>query len=233
MSELQIIAMARLMMLVVIMMLAGCMKSLDPRSDANNPYAPAVPQVVNLPRDDNGAIYQPGMRVGLFNDTTAQYVGDVLTIEMMENTNASSTSNTNSSKDNNIDLQSPTLAGNVVTKDGAEILKNEVKGEREFSGQGTSAMSSTFNGKISVTVAQVLPNGNLVVRGEKLMLLNQSEEFIRFTGIVRPQDVKPDNSVPSVKVANVHVAYSGQGALSEANQMGSLGRFFQSPAWPY
>ena len=107
------------------------------------------------------------MRVGLFEDTTAKYVGDVLTIILLENTNASATSNTNSSKDNKVELPGPTLAGQEVKKDGVEILSNKFNGEREFSGQGTSSMNSSLNGKISVTVAKVLPNRNLVVRGEK------------------------------------------------------------------
>lgn len=94
-------------------------------------------------------------------------------------------------------------------------------------------MNSSLNGKISVTVADVLPNNNLIVRGEKMMLLNQSDEYVRFVGIVRPQDIKQDNTIDSTRIANVHMAYGGQGSLSAANKMGPLGRFFQSQAWPY
>ena len=212
--------------------LSGCLKPINIKKTADD-FKPIKQQVLNIQRRDNGAIYQQGMRVGLFEDTTAKYIGDVLTIVLIENTNASATSNTNSSKDNKVDLPGPTLAGQKVTKDGVEILTNKFSGEREFSGQGTSAMNSSFNGKISVTVASVLPNRNLVVRGEKMMMLNQSDEYVRFIGIVRPQDIKQDNSIDSTRVANVHMAYGGQGDLSSANKMGPLGRFFQSQAWPY
>ncbi|MCK5387239.1 MAG: flagellar basal body L-ring protein FlgH [Gammaproteobacteria bacterium] len=212
--------------------LSGCLKPLSVKRTEND-FKPIKQRTLNVHRKDNGAIYQEGMRVGLFEDTTARYVGDVLTIVLLENTNASATSNTNSSKDNKVELPGPTLAGQKVTKDGVEILTNKFNGEREFSGQGTSAMNSSFNGKISVTVAEVLPNRNLIVRGEKMMMLNQSDEFVRFIGIVRPQDIEQDNSVKSTRVANVHMAYGGQGALSQANKMGPLGRFFQSQAWPY
>ena len=212
--------------------LTGCLKSLSVKKTPDD-FRPIKQQVLNIQRRDNGAIYQQGMRVGLFSDTTAQYIGDVLTIVLIENTNASATSNTNSSKDNKVDLPGPTLAGQKVTKDGVEILTNKFSGEREFSGQGTSAMNSSFNGKISVTVASVLPNRNLIVRGEKMMMLNQSDEYVRFIGIVRPQDIKQDNTIDSTRVANVHMAYGGQGDLSSANKMGPLGRFFQSQAWPY
>lgn len=212
--------------------LSGCLKPLSIKKAPDN-FKPMKQRVLNVHRKDNGAIYQQGMRVGLFEDTTAKYIGDVLTIILIENTNASATSNTNSSKDNKVDLPGPTLAGQKVTKDGVEILTNKFSGEREFSGQGTSAMNSSLNGKISVTVAEVLPNRNMIVRGEKMMMLNQSDEYVRFIGIVRPQDIEQDNTIKSTRVANVHVAYGGQGTLSSANKMGPLGHFFQSQAWPY
>jgi len=221
-----------IILLSLSVVLSGCLKPLSVKKTPDN-FSPVKQSVLNIQRRDNGAIYQQGMRVGLFEDTTAKYIGDVLTIVLIENTNASATSNTNSSKDNKVDLPGPTLAGQKVTKDGVEILTNKFNGEREVSGQGTSAMNSSFNGKISVTVAKVLPNRNLIVRGEKMMMLNQSDEYVRFVGIVRPQDIKQDNTIDSTRVANVHMAYGGQGALSAANKMGPLGRFFQSQAWPY
>jgi flagellar L-ring protein precursor FlgH len=213
-------------------LLSGCLKPINVKKAATD-FAPVKQPRVAVQYRDNGAIYQRGMRVGLFEDTTAKYIGDVLTIVLIENTNASATSNTNSSKDNKVELPGPTLAGQQVTNKGVEILENKFNGEREFSGQGTSAMNSSFNGNISVTVAEVLPNRNLVVRGEKMMLLNQSDEYVRFVGIVRPQDIEQDNTIKSTRIANVHLAYGGQGALSAANKMGPLGRFFQSQAWPY
>lgn len=212
--------------------LSGCLKPLTIKKTEDE-FKPVKQERLTVRRKDNGAIYQAGMRVGLFEDTTAKYIGDVLTIVLIENMNASATSNTNSSKDNKVELPGPTLAGDKVTKDGVEILTNQFAGEREFSGQGTSAMNSSFNGKISVTVSKVLPNRNLVVRGEKMMVLNQSDEYVRFIGIVRPQDIEQDNSIKSTRVANVHMAYGGQGDLSKANKMGPLGRFFQSQSWPY
>lgn len=221
-----------IVLISLLIFLSGCIKPLNVKR-AGSDFKPVKQRVSNIRRKDNGSIYQQGMRVGLFEDITARYVGDVLTIILLENTNASATSNTNSSKDNKVELPGPTLAGQQVTKDGVEILTNKFNGEREFSGQGTSAMNSSFNGKISVTVAEVLANRNLVVRGEKMMMLNQSDEFVRFIGIVRPQDIEQDNTIKSTRVANVHMAYGGQGDLSQANKMGPLGRFFQSQVWPY
>ena len=212
--------------------LTGCLKPLNVKPEPKN-FAPKMPSTVNVPKKDNGAIYQDGMRVGLFEDSTARYVGDLVMINLAENINASATANTNSSKDNKVDLPTPTLAGQPVKKEGVEILNNSFTGEREFNGQGTSAKSSTFNGKVAATVIKVFPNGNLLVQGEKMMLLNESDEYVRFVGIIRPQDIAPDNTIASSRVGNIHVAYSGQGDISAANKMGPLGRFFTSQAWPY
>jgi len=221
-----------IILLIIAVFLSGCLKFRDSKTGANS-FKPVKQVPLKISYKDNGSIYQEGMRVGLFADTTARYVGDILLVDLIESTNSSATSNTNSSKDNKVDLPGPTLAGNPVTKNGTEILKNNFNGEREFNGQGTSAMNSSFNGKIAVTVTKVLPNNNLVVQGEKLMLLNRSDEYIRFIGVVRPQDITQDNIVKSNRVANAHMAYSGKGDLASANKLGALGRFFQSQAWPY
>ena len=219
-------------LIAVSVLLTGCLKPLVIKK-TDNKFAAKRPLPVQTKRKDNGAIYQQGMRVGLFSDTTAKYIGDVLTINLVEKTNANASSNTTSSKENTVELPGPTLAGKPVTKDGVDILNNSFEGERDFNGEGSSTMNSNFTGKISVTVADVLPNNNLVVRGEKLMMLNQSDEYVRFIGIVRTQDIGQDNTIESTRVANVHMAYGGQGDLASANKLGSLGRFFQSQAWPY
>jgi len=221
-----------IVLLMIPVFLSGCLKLRDTKNGLNS-FKPIQQVPVKISYKDNGSIYQEGMRVGLFGDTTARYVGDILLVDLIESTNSSATSNTNSSKDNKVDLPGPTLAGQPVKKNGTEILKNNFNGEREFNGQGTSAMNSSFNGKIAVTVTKVLANNNLVVQGEKLMLLNRSDEYIRFIGVVRPQDITQDNVVKSNRIANAHMAYSGKGDLASANKLGALGRFFQSQAWPY
>lgn len=217
--------------LMIIFNLSSC--ALAKKNGDKESFKPSDPVVIKLPKEDNGAIFRDEMNVGLFDDNNARNVGDILTIILSETTNASSSANTSATKDQKVDLPSPKLAGDKVTKNGKEILNNEVEAGREFNGQGTSAQNSSFSGTISVTVAKVLPNFNLVVRGEKLLRLNQAEEFIRFSGIVRPQDIAPDNTVKSKSIANVHVTYAGDGTISAANSMGALGRFFQGKAWPY
>ncbi|MGD8525667.1 MAG: flagellar basal body L-ring protein FlgH, partial [Thioalkalispiraceae bacterium] len=105
--------------------------------------------------------------------------------------------------------------------------------EREFAGEGSSTQSNSLTGRIGVTVVEVMSNGNMKVRGEKLLHLNQGDEFIRISGIVRQVDVRSDNTIPSTLVANAQISYGGNGALAEANSQGWLSRFFSSSWWPF
>ena len=225
--------MLRISLLILFMLAASGCSFLKKDEPEKSEYAPAEPVVIKRPRDDSGSIYQGHMQAGLFDDLNARNIGDIITIKIVENTNAASTANTNATKDNKVDLPSPKLAGDTPTRNGKEILDNEINGEREFNGQGSSQQNSNMSGTITVTVAKVLPNRNLVIKGEKLITLNQAEEFIRISGIVRPQDIEPDNTVISTRVANVNIMYAGTGTITDANRMGLLGRFFQGKAWPY
>ena len=217
------------LILFVLFSTSACVK----RGTVKNKFAPSKPVVKEIAQKNNGAIYQQGMVVGLFEDTTARNVGDNITIELMESATALASSNTKTEKSQNVELPPPKLAGEPVTSEGQDVLNNEIEAGRDFRGGGESDQSHSFQGVITVTVADVLPNGYLVVRGEKLISLNQSEEFIQFSGIVRPQDIDLNNTVESRKVGNVRISYAGKGVLNQANEMGPLARFFQSSVYPF
>ena len=99
-------------------------------------------------------------------------------------------------------------------------------GTNTFDGKGEATQSNQLNGEISVTVAEVYPNGTLLVRGEKLLTLNRGDEHIRISGIVRDADISADNRVPSTRVANAKITYSGNGEIARASRQGWLQRFF-------
>jgi flagellar L-ring protein FlgH len=208
--------------------LAGCVtKPTEPNYSATWPEpAPTAAQA-------NGAIYQAGHDVALFENAVARRIGDTLTIRLNERTNASKSSTTSTSKSTNIDLPGPTIAGRPVTAHGTEILSASVNNNAEFDGEGTSAQSNRLEGDITVTVAQRLSNGNLLVRGQKWISINQGQEYVRIQGIVRPIDIDPDNSISSLKVADAMIAYGGKGALANANSPGLLARFFNLPFLPF
>lgn len=227
-----------------IALLAGCASS-DIKPDPA--YAPARPQPVAEARVNNGAIYQtsfaePGYNLALFEDQRARRVGDILTVTLVESTNASKEAKTNTKKENAVDISNPTLLGATpqfstpgllpLSSNRNNTLATTLDSTQDFSGSGDSSQKNSLSGSITVTVAEVLANGYLVVRGEKLITLNQGDEYVRFSGIVRPQDIR-SNSVLSTQVANAQITYAGKGQVADSNALGWLARFFLSALWPF
>lgn len=140
---------------------------------------------------------------------------------------------TATSKDTSVSIGAPTLFGMPVTVGGREILGSELGSGQNFAGSGNSAQSNALTGSMSVLVTEVLPNGTLVIRGEKRLSLNQGSETMSIEGLVRPTDVAPDNTVRSDRVANSRIRYGGSGVLADANSMGWAARFFNSGWWPF
>lgn len=180
-----------------------------------------------------GAIFNPAGNYDLFMDLRARAVGDILTILLVERTDASKESSTSTSRGASTDTGFPVIAGGPITHDGQQILNNEMSSDTTFDGQADSSQSNRLDGSITVTVAERLANGNLLVRGEKLITINQGEEFIRLQGIVRPVDIGPENAVLSTKVADAMITYSGRGTLAATNRPGWLTKFFSSPWFPF
>lgn len=182
---------------------------------------------------DTGAIYKSGYGIKLFEDNKAKKVGDILTVVLAEKTNASKKATTSTTKDSDVQVGAPIVLGKGVTKDGVAILQTELGAQRAFTGEGDSTQSNSLTGTISVTVAEVLANGNLVIRGEKLITLNTGVEHIRLSGIVRPEDVTPSNKVNSSQIANARIIYGGDGPIADVNKKGWLQRFTDSAWWPF
>ncbi len=196
-------------------------------------YAPINLKAAKYQPINNGSIFQAGRSVRLFEDNKAFRVGDLLSITLSEATNASKSAATNTGKDDDINIGVTALLGTVPTHKGDALLSNTLSSERDFSGTGDSAQSNSLDGEITVMVIDILPNGTLLVRGEKIIGLNQGSEFIRISGMVRPQDVSANNVVFSRKLANARIYYGGGGVVAEANSKGWLSRLFDSPMFPF
>jgi flagellar L-ring protein FlgH len=183
----------------------------------------------DVPREApaNGAIFQTGYDVPLFENPVAHRVGDTVTINLIENTAAQKSSSTTTSKATTADIPAPILGGNPLHIGGKEISAG-LDTSNKFQGGGDSSLSNKLQGNVTVTVARRLANGNLVVRGQKWIEINQGREFIRIQGVIRPIDIQPDNSIASYKVADATIAYGARGALADANRPGLLSRFFNS-----
>jgi len=196
-------------------------------------FAPVDLKAERFQPVNNGSIFQQGRAVRLFEDSKAFRVGDLLSVTLSESTNATKSAATNTAKDDDNSFDAGTILGVTPTFKGKSLLNNSLKSQRAFAGSGDTAQSNSLKGEISVMVSEILPNGNLVVRGEKIIGLNQGSEFIRLTGIVRPQDVSSTNEVNSGKLANARIFYGGGGVIAEANTKGWLSRFFSSPVFPF
>jgi len=181
----------------------------------------------------NGAIYQVGRDVDLFENPIARHVGDVVTIVLNEATNAQKSATTKTQKSTNDTLPGMSLFGSPVTIHGASVLSGTLNDASKFDGEGNSAQSNSLTGYITTTVARVLPNGNLYIKGEKKLWINQGQENVVFSGVIRPVDLAPDNTISSSRVANARITYGGKGAINDANTAGSLSRFFNSPWTPF
>ena len=226
--------------LIGLLVLSGCATTAPPPRDSYRPAQPVSYAPVE-PRD--GSIYHATQDIRLFEDVKARRIGDVITVVLQESTSASKSASTSTDKTQDTSIASPTILGATPTFNAPGILPLDsnrnntlaatLNSENAFEGEADSSQSNSLSGSITVTIADVLPNGNLVVRGEKWLTLNQGEEFIQISGIVRPQDVSTSNTVISTQIADARITYSGKGFLADSNQMGWLARFFNSPVWPF
>jgi flagellar L-ring protein precursor FlgH len=221
---------ASLPLLAAAVSLAACsvLPHKEPKPETFVPRTLPAP----APRTD-GAIYQAGQEMVLFADLKARRVGDVLTIVLNEATTASKSAETKTSKTSSVTDTGPTIFGKSILTKGVPILDTTLSGSHAFDGSGAATQGNSFVGSLTVTVTGVESNGNLQVQGDKNLKLNQGDEFIHISGVVRPADIATNNTVTSDKLADAHITYSGKGVIANANNMGWLTRFFNSVFSPF
>jgi len=211
-----------------VLVMSGCHTLAKPPKDDDGLSWAAEP----APPPSNGSIYQAGREVALFENPIAHRVGDIVTVVLNEQTAAQKSATTTTSKATT-DQMGATIIGKTPTIRGNAVLNNSINDSAKFDGAGQSAQSNSLTGFITATVVKVLPNGNLFIKGEKWIGINQGQEYVRVTGVIRPIDLAPDNSIPSQKVASAKISYGGKGALADSNAQGWLSRFFNSPWTPF
>lgn len=209
--------------------LVGC--DTLPKRDPD--FSPVQPADLRPPPQNNGAIYQAGYDMRLFEDYSARRVGDILTIRLKEATTARKKADSSETKEANVSVTAPTLFGMAASTVLGRSLETEINANRTFQGQGDAQQSNSLTGDISVTVTEVLPNGNLKVRGEKRVTLTDGDEYVRVSGIVRPIDIDASNSLPSSKLADATFMYTGEGAMADTAKVGWIGRILLSPWFPF
>lgn len=210
--------------LVLAVMLAGCVTTTPPTAVHQPMSVRPEPRLAVAPA--NGAIYNVANARPLFEDRRARYVGDTLVINIVEKTQASKKSDTKAERSHDIDLSVTTIAG--MPFKGAQGTTLAAENSNKFGGKGENSSSNDFTGTLAVTVIEVYPNGNLLVSGEKQIGLKEGEEFVRFSGVVNPNNITASNTVQSTQVADARMEFKANGFIDTAQVMGWLGRFFLS-----
>ncbi|MDR3409329.1 MAG: flagellar basal body L-ring protein FlgH [Formivibrio sp.] len=189
----------------------------------------AKPQQAPVVRMNNGAIFQAGTARYLFEEPVARNVGDTLEITIEEKLSTSNQSNTGTSRTGSVSMNG---SGSLPYMPGVldKFLSSSVSGtgSNTFAGKGNTSNSNTFTGALTVTVIDILPNGNLMVGGEKKVNVNGEINNLRLTGVVNPREIKAGNTISSTKVADARIEQVGEGVIADSISMAWLGRFFLS-----
>jgi len=227
-------------LMIVLLPLTACVNQAAKRDPA---YAAVRPVAVAIPERNDGVIYNSRNNISLFEDYRARRPGDILTVQLQEQTAAEKETETTISKNASNSIDNPTVFGTTpqfslpgqlpLANTSDNTLAFNLSSDSDFSGQGDSDQSNRLTGDISVSVVEVLPNGNLVIRGEKVITINQGNEYVRIAGVINPRDIDSNNSVSSKRVADAQISYVGDGPTNDANVMGWLSRFFISGLMPF
>ncbi|MPT49254.1 MAG: flagellar basal body L-ring protein FlgH [Sphingobium sp.] len=187
-------------------------------------YAPTYAMPAAPVPQANGGIFQASHGYApLTSGARAAQVGDVITIMLVERTQASKSTAANTDRSGSIGLSPPATGLFSKLFSSSDVAAS---GSQDFSGAGKASQSNSLSGEVTVTVAQVFPNGTMLVKGQKALTLNRGDEFIQISGLVRAADITPDNRVLSTRVADAKITYSGKGEIARASRQGWLSRFF-------
>lgn len=214
---------------LMLLVATGCATPQEPPPD----YVPVEPSTKDRRIASSGAIYQASNNRFFFEDIRARRAGDVINVILDERTDATKTASTKSNKGTSIGLPSPTLFGGEVTGKGRRLLSMDVSSNTDFAGSADSSQSNRLNGSVAVTVDRVLSNGNLWIRGQKTLTLNQGSEVVRVAGLIRAEDITPDNTIMSTQIASAKITYGGRGLLADSNRAGWFTRLLNGPLWPF
>lgn len=219
-----------LALLIALFVLAGCNSA--PKRDPE--FAAVPPAQIPAAPTGNGSIYQAGFERSWFENVRARRIGDILLVNLVEETEATQTNEGSVNRNNTSSITSPTLFGQGVSiGNGRYDLSQSLQSSTAFDGDGENTQENEFSGSVSVSVVEVLTNGYLRVRGEKRIGMTGGNEYIRVSGIVRPEDIDINNTIESTRVADATLVYVGDGQVSDASKMGWLARFFISAVMPF
>ncbi|MDR0882471.1 MAG: flagellar basal body L-ring protein FlgH [Candidatus Adiutrix sp.] len=236
------------LVIITLLVLAGCSQKIkEPSPVSNQEAALRTPPVETYPEPavrSEGSLFSADSRLDMFTDIKARRVGDIITINIVETSKANKTANTSLGRSNSVQTQTNALMGweNTGNIPGIGSVVNslnlnpqagiDASYESSFSGRGTTNRNENMTAKMSARIIQVLPNGNLVVRGSQEILVNNEKQYITIQGVVRPTDIDSTNTVLSTYIADARIDYTGKGDISNKQREGWLSRFLDV-VWPF
>ena len=240
----------RILTLLLVLVVTACSTSItnDEQVIASSPTNPNVkqraiqPTKTDIERGDpefrpvrvdpfpavkvpTGSLFDPDNLGGLYQRNNRYRVGDMILVELAEKTSSKKTLNYSRDKSGNFTLDPVTVNAGPLQING-DKLNADFEQENEFDSSAETKQDNSLEGDVTVYVLEIIPNGNLLVAGEKWMTLNKGEEFIRFSGEIRPSDIDNDNTVSSVKVGNSRIEFSGKGEQQDNQESSLLGKLF-------
>jgi flagellar L-ring protein precursor FlgH len=235
--------------LVSALALSGCASTSTPPMTHSPQFSPVLPVAIEKPKMATGAIYNGRASDNWFGRVRTYNVGDVITVLLNESTQAGRTQSgtvKRAAKNDVIPSALNTPNGLSARVQGLRMPTNILgtrlqgimggvdlsKANIESVGGGEADQQATLIGDVSVTVVEVLANSNLMVRGEKQLALTQGAEIIQVSGIIRPEDISPNNTVQSRRLANAQIAYRGTGDMANAAKAG-WGTNALMKYWPF
>jgi flagellar L-ring protein FlgH len=210
---------AAILSIMASMLLAGCGStppSIIAHPTSARPVGPAVPAQAN------GAIYQAASYRPMFEDRRARLVGDMVTVTISENTSAVKSGANSASRGGSVSIATPSILGRVPPITGTGSVSNK------FEEKGAAAASNTFTGTMTATVVEVLPNGNMVISGEKQVAFDKATEYVRLSGVVSPDRIGTGNIVSSAYIADARIEYRTNSRIDQAEFLSQVARFFMS-----
>ena len=215
---------------IAILFLTGCASEpINPtyRAEMKKVQEPTFPEY-KPPKVEEGSLWSAERGMSLFTDIRAKRVGDTVTIRIVEDPEAAVSANTKTSRSSGL---SGKLVANSTQSNGVDAAINSTL-DTSYDGKGTSDRDGHVNAYITAMVINVLPNGNLFISGKRQIKVNHELQYITISGIIRPEDVTPNNEVSSTYIADARIAYSGVGPVSDNQSPGWLARIL-SYVWPF
>jgi flagellar L-ring protein precursor FlgH len=222
-----------LALLILSLSMTGCASIEQAKTLPDDPdFAPIMPEMEEASIIPTGSLFKINYVNNIYSDSKAHRVGDIISVILNESTQAQKSAKTELKKENGASLDPIIGLGGAAVNFKNDAIQFGYNQDSNFKGDSKSNQGNSLSGDISVHVLRVLPNGNLMIRGEKWMSLNNGDEFIRLTGVIRAQDISAGNTIISSKIANARIEYAGTGTFADVQEQGWLSSFFTSSWWP-